>query len=168
MVDSAGERQIVRGNTYEDFDIGRVFDHHWGRTLLREEGHLFATSLLQLNPLYFNDEYARQCGYATSPICPMLVFCTVFGLSVEDLSERGGAFLGVDELTFGVDVLPGDTLTARSTVLERRLSATRPSIGIVTWLTQGLNQDGKQVIAFKRTNMVIRASSQGASGAAVA
>ena len=42
----------------------------------------------------------------------MLVFATVFGLSVEDLSESGGAFLGVEDLTFAKPVYPGDTLSA--------------------------------------------------------
>ena len=57
----------------------------------------------------------------------MLVFTTVFGLSVEDLSEAGGLFLGVDDLTYGVPVYPGDTLTARSTVRDMRESASRPN-----------------------------------------
>ena len=31
---------------------------------------------------------------------PLLVFNTVFGITVEDLSEGGGPFLGVDEVQF--------------------------------------------------------------------
>ena len=38
---------------------------------------------------------------------PFLVLCTVVGLSVEDLSEAGGPFLGIDELTFHRARLPG-------------------------------------------------------------
>ena len=25
---------LLVGNQYEDFEIGQVFDHHWGRTLI--------------------------------------------------------------------------------------------------------------------------------------
>src|SRR3546814_3451117 len=82
----------------------------------------FSLTTLQLNPLHFNREYARENGHADIVISAMLVFAIVFGLSVEDLSERGGAFLGVDDLSFARPVHVGDTLTARSTVMADRKS----------------------------------------------
>ena len=87
---------------------------------------------------------------------PLLVFLTVFGLSVEDLSEAGGLFLGVEDLGYGPPVYPGDTLTARSTVTDKRESDSRPESGIVTWHTRGYNQRGEQVIEFHRTNFVAK------------
>ncbi len=87
----------------------------------------------------------------------MLVLCIVVGLSVEDLSEAGGPFLGIDELTFHRAVHPGDTLTARSTVVEARESQSRPASGIVTWHTEGLNQRDELVVDYRRTNLVARA-----------
>ena len=86
----------------------------------------------------------------------MLVFNTVFGLSVEDLSEGGGPFLGVDDCRFLESVYIGDTLTARSTVVGRRASKGQPGFGIVTWHTEGFNQNNDQVIDFHRTNLVRR------------
>jgi len=91
----------------------------------------------------------------------MLVFLTVFGLSVEDLSEAGGLFLGVEDLTFARPVYPGDTLTAESTVLDKRDSGSRPDTGIVTWQTRGHNQQGEEVIDFKRTNFVAKRGGRG-------
>jgi acyl dehydratase len=84
----------------------------------------------------------------------MLLFLTVFGLSVEDLSEAGVAFLGVDELTFHGTVSPGDTVTARSTVRSARRSSKDPRQAIVTWRTEGFDQDGHLVVDFLRTNLV--------------
>jgi acyl dehydratase len=92
----------------------------------------------------------------------MLVFTTVFGLSVEDLSEAGGLFLGVDSLKFHRRVYPGDTLVARSTVVDKRESQSRPDHGIVTWHTEGflLEQSsadsGEQirVVDFRRSNLI--------------
>jgi acyl dehydratase len=60
----------------------------------------------------------------------------------------------VDELTFHKPVYPGDTVTARSTVVSRRESSSRPGQGIVTWHTEGFDQRGERVIDFKRTNLV--------------
>lgn len=62
----------------------------------------------------------------------------------------------MDELTFRSPVYPGDTLTARSTVVARRESAKRPAEGIATWHTEGFNQDGVLVIDFKRSNLVLK------------
>ncbi|MBM3643910.1 MAG: MaoC family dehydratase [Alphaproteobacteria bacterium] len=145
---------IPKGNRYEDFQVGRVFEHHWGRTITESETAQFSTLTLHFNPHYYNAAYARAHGHPGIVANPMLVFTTVFGLSVEDLSEGGGPFLGVNELTFYQPVYPGDTLRARSRVLDRRLSDTHKGFGIVTWHTEGLNQRDELAIDFKRTNLV--------------
>jgi len=149
----------AKGNRYEDFTVGRAFAHHWGRTINHGDNSLFTTLTLHFNPLYTNVEYAKAHGHADVVVNPMLVFSTVFGLSVEDLSEGGGAFLGVEELTFHAPVYPGDTLTARSTVVDRRESASNKAMGIVTWHTEGFNQRDFRVIDFKRTNLVNKRAS---------
>jgi len=56
-------------------------------------------------------------------INPLLVFNTALGLSVEDNSEVGGAFLGVDKLVYHEVVYPGDTMIAKSITRSKRLSA---------------------------------------------
>lgn len=145
-----------KGNRYEDMIEGRVFDHHWGRTLTPGDNAAFTTQTLSFCPLYFNEPYARAEGHPTTVVNPLLVFNTVFGISVEDLSEGGGPFLGVDECEFRQPVYVGDTLTARSTVIGARESKGQAGFGIVTWHTEGFNQKGELVIDFKRTNLVRR------------
>lgn len=144
----------VRGNKYEDFTLGRSFEHHWGKTITQAENTLFSTLTLHFNPHYYNLEYARAHRHPDTPVNPMLVFNTVFGLSVEDLSEGGGPFLGIENLTFHKAMYPGDTLTARSTVVDARSSATHANMGIVTWHTEGFNRNGERVIDFRRSNLV--------------
>jgi itaconyl-CoA hydratase len=146
----------LRGSSFDDFAVGTVFDHHWGRTIEQSDNILFSLTTLQFNPLFFNREYARADGHPDIVVASMLVFATVFGLSVEDLSERGGAFLGVDDLSFERPVNVGDTLTARSTVQALRPSRSDPNYGIATWLTEGFNQRGERVIVFTRSNLVPR------------
>jgi itaconyl-CoA hydratase len=143
-----------RGHRYEDFEIGRRFEHHWGRTVTAADNTLFSTLTLHYNPHYTNADYAKAHGHPGVPVNPLLVFNTVFGLSVEDLSEGGGPFLGVDALRYLCDVYPGDTLYARSEVVAARLASNRPGYGIVTWHTTGRNQDGLDVITFQRSNLV--------------
>jgi acyl dehydratase len=148
----------AKGRQFEDFAEGQVFDHHWGRTFNEGDNSLFATVALRFTPLYFNAEYARAHGHPGIVIDPLLVLCTTVGLSVEDLSEAGGPFLGVDEVDFHLPVYPGDTLTGRSVVVTKRESEKRPHFGIVTWRTEGRNQKGQVVVSYRRTNLVAKRS----------
>jgi itaconyl-CoA hydratase len=146
-----------RGNAFEAFPPGRVFEHHWGKTVTAGDNSLFVAVTHAYHPHYLNAEAARRDGHPDTVVSPLLVLCIVVGLSVEDLSEAGGPFLGVDGLTFHRPVYPGDTLTARSTVVEARESGSRPGFGIVTWHTEGRNQRGELVVDYRRSNLVARA-----------
>jgi acyl dehydratase len=146
----------AKGHAFEDFSVGQVFEHHWGRTLNAGDNTLFTTTTMAFCPLYFNAEYARAHGHPDTVVNPMLVACTVVGMSVEDLSEAGGPFLGINGLEFHRPVYPGDTLTARSTVVSKRESASRGNFGIVTWRTEARNQHDDLVISYERTNLVAK------------
>lgn len=150
-----------RGNRFEAFTVGRVFEHHWGKTITAGDNSLFTAITHAYNPSYLNAERARADGHPDVVVNPMLVLCVVVGLSVEDLSEAGGPFLGVGDLTFHRPVYPGDTLTARSTVTHTRASRSRPAAGVVTWHTEGRNQRGELVVDFTRTNLIAKGQSGG-------
>lgn len=143
-----------RGHLYEDFHEGQEFEHHWGRTVTETDNVLFSTLTISANPLYFNREYAKAHEHPDVVVNPLLVFNIVFGLSVEDLSEAGGPFLGVFDLTYHEPVYPGDTLTSKSTTLEKRVSKSNLANGIVTWATRGFNQHDHLVIDYKRSNLI--------------
>jgi len=149
---------VPKGRQFEDFEVGEVLEHHWGRTLGEADATLFATLALRFTPLYFNREYARAHNHADIVIDPLLALCTVVGLSVEDLSEAGGPFLGVNAVEFHRPLYPGDTLNARSTVVSARSSEKRPQFGVVTWRTEGHNQNEELVLSYERTNLIRRQS----------
>lgn len=143
-----------RGSYLEKFTVGEVFAHHWGRTMSAADNNLFSTVLCNWNPMHLNVEFARSNGHPDVLVNPLLVLCTVIGLSVEDLSESGGPFLGIDSCTFPVPVHPGDTISATSEVLAVRESKSRPGTGIVTWRTTGSNQRGEVVCRYVRSNLL--------------
>ncbi len=152
---------IPRGTAFEDHTVGRVFNHHWGRTVHAADNVSFSTQTLAFNPVHFNRVAAREAGHPDEVVNPLLVFAIVFGLSVEDLSEAGGPFLGAQRVRFLRDVYPGDTLYASSTVVEARGSRSRPESGIVTWHTTGRDADGDAVVEFERTNLVRKRAASG-------
>jgi acyl dehydratase len=140
------------GFGFDDFDVGRGFEHIMRRTILESDNALFSTWSLAMVARYLDREAARREGQPDLLVNPWLVFSIVFGLTVEDLSERSAAFLGIEDLRFDHYVHPGDTLRAKSVVTERRRVKSR-SAGVVTWRTLGFNQRDQPVISFMRTNL---------------
>lgn len=145
-----------KGRGINDYHIGREFIHHWGRTLTGGDNSLFTTLTQSYNPLYFNVEYARSDGHPGVVVNPLLIFNTVLGLSVEDLSENNGPFVSIQNCRFLRPVYEGDTLKARSEVVANRDSESKPGAAIVTWKTWGMNQRDEVVIEFVRTNLLFR------------
>ena len=93
-------------------------------------------------------------GHPGLVVNPHLVFNTILGLSVEDCSEGiAGPFLGVFELTYHQPVYIGDTLTARSITTDKRVTDGDPNKGVITWHTEGFNQNGDRVVDYKRSNL---------------
>lgn len=147
----------ARGKYYEDFYEGQTLNHHWGRTVRSYDSALFSSLTMHYVPIYFNDEWASLNNRSRGLINPYFTFLLVLGMSVEDTSEgvdgAEGAFLGVREVEILNDVVDGDTITARTTVVAKRRSGSRPHAGIVTWSTVGTNQAGVDVLRFVRTNL---------------
>src|SRR5262249_61430962 len=108
--------------------------------------------------MYINAEYARAHDPPDAVVNPMLALCVAVGLSVEDLSEAGGPFLGVEDCVFHRPLYPGDTLTARSTVTATRTSESRPGAGIVPRHTEAPNQPAALVPECRRAHLGSHAS----------
>jgi acyl dehydratase len=66
---------------------------------------------------------------------------------------------GVDELRWDKPVYPGDELSIRVTVLETRISQSRPDRGIVRSFIEVLNQNREVVMSLKAVNFVRSRSS---------
>jgi itaconyl-CoA hydratase len=150
------QRAVLRskGHLFEDFEIGKTLHHHWGRTITEADTVLFSTLLLHFNPLYFNRDYARDHGHPDIVVNPHLLFNVVLGMSVEDCSEIGGPFLGVQNLVYERPIYPGTTVLARSVTVEKRVSKSDPTTGIVTWETEGVTSEDERLVSFRRSNMV--------------
>jgi acyl dehydratase len=70
------------------------------------------------------------------------------------LPHNGLAAPGIDELRWPRPVRPGDTLTVRITVTDKRLSRTKPDRGLVHSLVEAVNQHGDVVMSLKPMNLV--------------
>ena len=81
----------------------------------------------------------------------------VIGLSVQDTTLGTTiANLGMTDTRFANPLFAGDTVRVRTTVMDLRESKSRPNAGIVTFLHQGFQQDGKEVCTCTRQALMLR------------
>lgn len=150
------------GRFYEDFAIGDVYRHPLGRTITEADNIWFTLLTMNTNPMHFDNRYAEQSEFGRALVASTLTVAIVAGQSVIDTSQLAFANLGWDDIKLSHPVFVGDTLYSESQVLELRDSESRPHGGIVTIRTRGLNQDGTQVISWKRTFFVYKRGAEGA------
>jgi acyl dehydratase len=67
-----------------------------------------------------------------------------------------GPALGLRDLKWMKPVYVGDVIDYKSEITELRLSGSRPTHGLMTILTTGVNQNGVPVISFASTTFVER------------
>jgi 2-methylfumaryl-CoA hydratase len=138
-----------QGRFFEDFRMGDSFAHPMPRTVGAADAALYLAFTGSRFPLHCAEPVARALGLPGIPLDDVLVFNLVFGRSVIDVSQNAVATLGYADCRFGVAVLPGDTLTARSTVIGLRESSNRRT-GTVYVRTSGSNQRGETVLDYAR------------------
>ncbi len=144
------------GRVFEDFEVGDVYEHPLGRTVLPVDNSWFTLLTQNTNPIHFDHHYASQTEFGRPLVDSTFTLALVTGQSVTDVSQNVMANLGWDEVRLPAPVFEGDTIYSRSEVLETRESKSRPHVGIVTVKTTGYNQKGTTVIVFKRTVMVFK------------
>jgi 2-methylfumaryl-CoA hydratase len=141
------------GNFFEDFAVGQVLRHATPRTLTLGDVAVYNSLYGPRFAIQSSDEFARAVGYPRSPIDDLIVFHTVFGKTVPDISLNAVANLGYAECRFLAPVYPGDTVWARSEVIGLRENSNRAS-GVVYVRSQGRNQKGETVLEYVRWVMV--------------
>jgi len=145
----------VAGRVFEDYTVGTTFEHPVGRTVLEADNVWFTNLTMNMNPIHFDAHYSAQTEFKKPLVNSCFTLALVTGLSVADV-DHAYANLGWDEVRLPAPVFAGDTIYARSEVLEARESRSRPQVGIVKLRTIGYKQDGTVVITFTRTVMVYK------------
>src|SRR5688500_3811185 len=111
---------------------------------------------MNTHPVHLDHAYAARTEIGRPLVNSTLTLAIVTGISVADVSQNAVANLGWDKVRLPAPLFEGDTLYARSEVLDVRSSKSHPEAGIVRVRTAGFNQDGTTVIEFERTVMVYR------------
>ncbi len=145
------------GNYFEDFHPGDVFEHTRGRTVTDMDNYLVTHMSMNTHQLHFNRPFAETMMGGAFPERVVLGPCTiaiVVGLTSEDMSENAFMDVGLTAIRLPNPVFAGDTLHARSEVLETRDSGARADAGIVRYRFTGWKGERTTVVEGERTVLV--------------
>ncbi|MEI9990694.1 MAG: MaoC family dehydratase [Rhizomicrobium sp.] len=154
------------GNFFEDFHVGQKIAHATPRTLTQGDAALYQALYGSRFALQSSDFFAQEVGLPRSPLDDLLVFHTVFGKSVPDISLNAVANLGYAEGRFLKPVYPGETLSAHSEVIGLKENSNRQT-GVVYVRTTGMNEKDEGVLSYVRWVMVRKRDPEAAAKPAV-
>ncbi len=142
-----------RGNFFEDFEIGQTITHATPRTLTYGDAALYTALCGARFAVQASDAFAQTIGYQAAPLDDLLVFHTVFGKTVPDISLNAAANLGYADCRFLEPVYPGDTLSTTSEIIGLKQNSSGRT-GVVYVRSTGRNQHGGVVLDYVRWVMV--------------
>ncbi len=131
----------MAGRFYDQWSVGDKLTHEIRRTVTETDNLLFTAMTHNPQPLHLDAEAAKESEFGQILVNGTFTFALMVGLSVGDTTLGAlVANLGYDSLTMPKPVFIGDTLWARSEVVELRDSRSRPGCGIVTFRHELVNQ----------------------------
>jgi acyl dehydratase len=160
-MDSIAAAAGGHGRFLEDFRVGDVFRHWPGRTITEADNIQFSLMTMNRHPMHCDAAYAARSEFGKPLVNSGLTVAIVVGMTVDDVSMNAIANLGWKEIRLTAPVFPGDTVYARSEVLDVRDSKSRPGQGVVTTRTEAFKQDGTLFMTFERSSLIPRRAGAG-------
>ena len=131
----------MAGRYFDEWAVGDRIAHELRRTVTETDNLLFTTMTHNPQPLHLDAEAAKASEFGQILVNGTFTFALMVGMSVgETTLGTLVANLGYDRLTMPAPVFIGDTLRARTEVVELRDSRSRPGCGIVTFRHELFNQ----------------------------
>jgi acyl dehydratase len=145
----------MAGLYFEEFKVGRVFEHPITRTVTEMDNMMFSCLTLNTQPLHIDHHFAAKTEWGKPLVNSLFTLGLMIGISVTDttLGTTIGN-LGMTDVRFPHPVFHGDTLHVTTEIVSLRQSASRPDAGIVEFLHRAYNQDGVLVAECRRAGFM--------------
>ena len=147
-------KQSILGLYYEDFIVGEEIKHSLSKTIFESDNNFFSLLTMNHHPVHTNLDYAQENQHGKILVVGTLVFSLVVGMTVPDVSGKAIANLGYEDVKHLNPVFINDTVYAKTKILDKYDSKTKTDRGIVYVETIGYNQDGQDVISFRRKVLI--------------
>lgn len=139
------------GKYYEDLTPGTTIQHSLGRTITEMDNVLFSSLTMNTQPLHLNEDFASSTQFGQRIVNGIFTLGVVVGITVPELTEGTiVANLGYERVAHPAPVFHGDTVYVKTEVLDKRESASKPQLGIVTLKHVATNQRGEVVCEVER------------------
>lgn len=142
------------GMYFEEFEVGQEIQHSLSKTIFESDNNFFSLLTMNHHPVHTNMDYAQKNQHGQLLAVGTLVFSIVVGMTVPDISGKAIANLGYEDVKHLRPVFVNDTIYAKTRILSKRESQSKPDRGIVYVETIGYNQRGEEVISFRRNVLV--------------
>lgn len=146
----------VLGHSFEDFVVGETINHALSKTIFESDNNFFSLLTMNHHPVHTNKDYAENNQHAKILVVGTLVFSLAVGITVPDISGKAIANLGYEEVKHLAPVFIGDTIYVKTTVLDKWESKTKKDRGIVYVKSVAYNQNGIDVLSFRRKVLIKR------------
>lgn len=146
--------QSVLGLYYEDFIVGESIYHSLSKTIFESDNNFFSLLTMNHHPVHTNIDYATKNQHGKVLVVGTLVFSLAVGITVPDISGKAIANLGYEDIKHLNPVFLNDTIYVRSVILDKRMSKTKPDRGIIYVESIAYNQNGVDVLSFRRKVLV--------------
>jgi hypothetical protein len=142
---------------YEDLQVGHI-ERFGSYPVTREEVIAFATAY-DPQPFHLDDDAAAQTHFGRLAASGWHTGAMAMRMMVDHWAKIGHSGLGspgLDELRWLRPVYPGDTLKMETELLAKRLSQSRPEMGLIKSISRVYNQDDVLVMSFISNGLVGR------------
>ena len=137
-----------RGGLYfEDFEVGKTYEHRYTRTVTQMDNMLFSNMTLNPQPLHIDRHFCETETEWGQPLMNSLfTLGLMIGIQVSDMTVGTTiANLGMTDVKFPNPLFEGDTVHCTTQVVSKRESKSRPGAGIVEFHHKAFKQDGTLV-----------------------
>jgi acyl dehydratase len=142
----------VSGLWFEELVPGLVMDHAITRTITETDNVLFTAMTMNPDLQHLDAHFSADTEFGQRLVNSMFTIALLVGICVHELTMGTTvANLGFDDVRFPAPLFHGDTLHAQTTVVDARLSRSRPGQGIVTLEHRGYKQDDTLVVTCRRS-----------------
>ncbi len=142
------------GHYFDEFEIGQEIVHCQSKTIFESDNNLFSLLTMNHHPVHTNIDYCNKNQHGQVLVPGTLVFCLVVHMTVMDISGKAIANLGYEDIKHLAPTFINDTLYSKTKIINKRLSKSKNDRGIVYVETIGYNQNGIEVIKFRRNILI--------------